>query len=201
MNDRPPYGVHGSRRNGRGPAHLPVDQRTAGPQVPVDERTEEPRDVEDVLSVVRQTAADLLASSPRPPSSLSVRVGDVAVEMGWAGTAPAALAPVAAPPDPPAATPVVSPVESVDSGGLTLDAATVGTFYRSPSPGAPPFVSEGDEVAQGQQIAIIEAMKLMLPVEAEHAGRITEVLVGDGEGVEFGQPLFRLAAAETDLAA
>jgi acetyl-CoA carboxylase biotin carboxyl carrier protein len=190
MNDQPPHGVHGSRRNGRGPAHLPIDQRTVGP-----------RHVDDVLSVVRQTAADLLSSSPQPPSSLSVRVGDVAVEMGWAGTAPAASAPEAASPAPPVAAPVVSPVVSADAGGPTLDAATVGTFYRSPSPGAPPFVSEGDEVAQGQQIAIIEAMKLMLPVEAEHAGRITEVLVGDGQGVEFGQPLFRLAAAETDLAA
>jgi acetyl-CoA carboxylase biotin carboxyl carrier protein len=157
-----------------------------------------PQDVDDVLDSVRQTAADLLAASPQPPSTLSVRVGDVAVEMGWAG-APAGPVPVA--PVAPVVPVLAAPTIPAEPAGRTLNAATVGTFYRSPSPGAPPFVSEGDEVAAGQQIAIIEAMKLMLPVEAEHGGRVVEVLVDDGEGVEFGQPLFRLAAAETDLAA
>ncbi|WP_460402934.1 acetyl-CoA carboxylase biotin carboxyl carrier protein, partial [Actinophytocola sediminis] len=84
--------------------------------------------------------------------------------------------------------------------GPPLNAATVGTFYRSPAPGAPPFVTEGDEVSPGQQVAIIEAMKLMLPVEAERGGRIAEVLVADGEGVEYGQPLFRLTAGESEQA-
>jgi acetyl-CoA carboxylase biotin carboxyl carrier protein len=69
-------------------------------------------------------------------------------------------------------------------------------FYRCPEPGADPFVREGDVVTTGQQIAIIEAMKLMLPVEAERAGRIVEVLKGDGEPVEYGEPLFALAEAE-----
>jgi acetyl-CoA carboxylase biotin carboxyl carrier protein len=73
-------------------------------------------------------------------------------------------------------------------------------FYRASSPGAPPFVAEGDEISSGQQIAIIEAMKLMLPVEADKGGRIAEVLVGDGDAVEYGQPLFRLAAADEELA-
>jgi acetyl-CoA carboxylase biotin carboxyl carrier protein len=72
-------------------------------------------------------------------------------------------------------------------------------FYRAPSPGAPAFVNEGDEIGSGQQIAIIEAMKLMLPVEADKAGRVAEVLVEDGEAVEYGTPLFRLAAADEEL--
>jgi acetyl-CoA carboxylase biotin carboxyl carrier protein len=158
-------------------------------------------DVEDVLQVVQRAAADLLARSPQPPSTLNVRVGDVAVEMGWSApaAAPAAAAVPVAPVVPVA--PIVTPAVPTEPAGPTLNAATVGTFYRSPSPGAPPFVSEGDEIAPGQQVAIIEAMKLMLPVEAERGGRIAEVLVGDGEGVEFGQPLFRLAVADTDLAA
>ncbi|MPZ85026.1 MAG: acetyl-CoA carboxylase biotin carboxyl carrier protein subunit [Actinophytocola sp.] len=168
------------------------------------EAADAPQSVADVLKVVRETAADLLATSPRPPSTLNVRVGDVSVEMGWAPPAAAHAPDVAvaqvAPVVPVVAPTATSPVAAPPSGP-TLNAATVGTFYRSPSPGAPPFVAEGDEVAPGQQIAIIEAMKLMLPVEAERAGRIEEVLVGDGEGVEFGQPLFRLAAAESELAA
>lgn len=150
-----------------------------------------------MLDAVRRTAADLLARSPQPPSTLNVRAGVISVEMAWHATeaAPAAAAP--------AATPV--PLTSVPNvpAGETVKAATVGVFYRAPSPGAPPFVSEGDEITPGQQVAIIEAMKLMLPVEADRGGRIAEVLVDDGEAVEFGQPLFRLAAADeiTDQAA
>ncbi|MCT2586371.1 hypothetical protein JT362_24935 [Actinophytocola sp. S1-96] len=92
--------------------------------------------------------------------------------------------------------PAPVPAAPAAPAGPTLNAATVGTFYRAPAPGAPPFVSEGDEVSPGQQVAIIEAMKLMLPVEAERGGRVAEVLVADGEGVEYGQPLFRLASAD-----
>lgn len=149
----------------------------------------------DMLDAVRRTTADLLARSPQPPSTLNVRAGGISVEMAWR---PAEVAPVAAGPAAAPATPV-PPVPT----GETVKAATVGVFYRAPSPGAPPFVSEGDEIAPGQQVAIIEAMKLMLPVEADRGGRIAEVLVGDGEAVEFGQPLFRLAAADeiTDQAA
>jgi len=141
-----------------------------------------------MLDAVRRTAADLLAKSPQPPSTLNVRAGGISVEMAWNAPA-AAAAPVAAAPV------TLTPVPSAPAGE-TVKAATVGVFYRASSPGAPPFVSEGDEITPGQQVAIIEAMKLMLPVEADRGGRIAEVLVGDGEAVEFGQPLFRLAAAD-----
>jgi len=150
------------------------------------EQVEDHGDLGEVLAAVRKTAADLLAKSPVPPSTLNVRAGAVAVEMGWATATPGA-APVTA------AAPVAVPVEPV---GETLKAATVGVFYSSPSPGSPPFVAEGDEISTGQQIAIIEAMKLMLPVEADKAGRVAEVLVEDGDAVEFGQPLIRLAAED-----
>lgn len=71
----------------------------------------------------------------------------------------------------------------------------VGTFYRAPEPGAEPFVQVGDLVEAGQVIGIVEAMKLMNQVTADTAGRVTEVLVSDGEPVQFGQALIRLAVA------
>jgi acetyl-CoA carboxylase biotin carboxyl carrier protein len=149
-------------------------------------------DLDAALDAVRRTAADLLASSPVPPATLNVRAGDVSVEMGWAA---GEVVPTATP-----AAPVPPAPERVPAGE-TINATTVGVFYRAPSPGAPAFVAEGDEISRGQQVAIIEAMKLMLPVEADKGGRIVEVLVADGEAVEYGQPLFRLAAAELDRAA
>lgn len=69
----------------------------------------------------------------------------------------------------------------------------VGTFYRSPSPEAPPFVDEGSVVTPGQCLCIIEAMKLLNEIEAEQGGRIAKVLVANGDLVEYGQPLFELA--------
>ncbi|MFB9277354.1 acetyl-CoA carboxylase biotin carboxyl carrier protein [Cohnella cellulosilytica] len=66
----------------------------------------------------------------------------------------------------------------------------VGTFYRSPSPEAPPFVNIGDKVSDKTVVCILEAMKLMNPLEAEIKGEIVDILVENGQLVEFGQPLF-----------
>ncbi len=66
----------------------------------------------------------------------------------------------------------------------------VGTFYRSPSPGAPPFVEVGDIVSPGQVLCIIEALKVMNEIESDVRGRIEKILVENGETVEYGQPLF-----------
>jgi acetyl-CoA carboxylase biotin carboxyl carrier protein len=68
----------------------------------------------------------------------------------------------------------------------------VGTFYRSPSPGADPFVQLGDRVKRGQVLCIIEAMKLMNEIEAEVEGTIAAILVDNGQPVQFGQPLFKI---------
>ena len=68
----------------------------------------------------------------------------------------------------------------------------VGTFYRSPSPEAPPFVEVGSNIRAGQALCIVEAMKLMNEIEAEFAGTILECLVETGSPVEFGQKLFRV---------
>ena len=66
----------------------------------------------------------------------------------------------------------------------------VGTFYRSPAPGAPPFVEVGDIVSPGQVLCIIEALKVMNEIESDVRGRIEKILVENGETVEYGQPLF-----------
>ncbi|MGF1537252.1 MAG: acetyl-CoA carboxylase biotin carboxyl carrier protein [Elainellaceae cyanobacterium] len=68
----------------------------------------------------------------------------------------------------------------------------VGTFYRAPAPDEPPFVSVGDRITKGQTICIIEAMKLMNELEAEVSGEVVEILVENGEPVEFDQPLMRV---------
>jgi acetyl-CoA carboxylase biotin carboxyl carrier protein len=71
----------------------------------------------------------------------------------------------------------------------------VGTFYRTPAPDQPAFVEVGANVRKGQVLCIVEAMKLMNEIEAEVAGRVAEVLVENGQPVEFGQALFRIEAA------
>ena len=68
----------------------------------------------------------------------------------------------------------------------------VGTFYRSSSPDADPFVRVGDRVEEGTVVCILEAMKVMNEIQAETSGEVSEVLVENGEPVEFGQPLFLL---------
>ncbi len=73
---------------------------------------------------------------------------------------------------------------------VTLEAPMVGTFYRSPSPTADPFVNEGDMVKESQVLCIIEAMKLMNEIESKVGGRIAKILVENGQAVEYGQPLF-----------
>jgi acetyl-CoA carboxylase biotin carboxyl carrier protein len=95
--------------------------------------------------------------------------------------APAPLAPTTAAAPAPAA-------------GLFVKSPMVGTFYRASRPGAPPFVAVGDRVQTGTPLCIVEAMKLMNEIESDLAGIIEEILVENGQPVQFGQPLFRLRA-------
>jgi len=74
--------------------------------------------------------------------------------------------------------------------GHTLKSPMVGTFYRAPSPGAPPFVEIGQSVSKGQTLCIIEAMKLLNEIESDVPGTVKAILVENGQPVEYGQPLF-----------
>ena len=103
----------------------------------------------------------------------------------------AAPAPAAAMEAKPAATPPAEPTAGQE--GHVVKAPMVGTFYRSPSPDAKPFVEVGQSVKEGDTICIIEAMKLMNEIEADASGVVKAVLVENGQPVEYGQPLFILA--------
>ncbi|HYD60672.1 MAG TPA: acetyl-CoA carboxylase biotin carboxyl carrier protein [Noviherbaspirillum sp.] len=99
-------------------------------------------------------------------------------------TAPAA-APVAAPATAPAAAPAAAEPE-----GHIVKSPMVGTFYRASAPGNPPFVEVGATVKEGDTLCIIEAMKLLNEIDADASGVIKQILVENGQPVEFGQPLF-----------
>ncbi len=98
--------------------------------------------------------------------------------------APAAAAPVAAA----AAAPVAA--VAAEPTGHVVKSPMVGTFYRSSAPGSPAYVEVGATVKEGDTLCIIEAMKLLNEIDADKAGTITQILVENGQPVEFGQPLF-----------
>lgn len=103
--------------------------------------------------------------------------------------APLPAAPSAAAPAAAAAAPAPAPEPS----GHVVKSPMVGTFYRSPSPGASAFVELGQAVKPGDTLCIIEAMKLLNEIEAEVGGTVKEILVENGQPVEYGQPLFVIA--------
>ena len=91
----------------------------------------------------------------------------------------------------PVAAKTVEPNESSEEPGMvTIKSPIVGTFYRAPNPEAEPFIKVGDRVRSGQTLCIVEAMKLMNEIPAEEDCLIERILVENGQGVEFGQPLF-----------
>jgi len=87
----------------------------------------------------------------------------------------------------------VEPAAPAEAEGHVVKSPMVGTFYRSASPGAKPFVEVGDAVQQGDVLCIVEAMKLMNEIEADASGTIKAVIAENGQPVEFGQPLFIVA--------
>lgn len=83
---------------------------------------------------------------------------------------------------------------AVASGGRFVKAPLIGTFYAAAAPGKPPFVSVGDKVSKGSVVCIVESMKLMNEITSEFDGTVAEILVSDGESVEYDQPLIRIDA-------
>jgi len=132
-------------------------------------------------------------------AEIEIKEGEESVRISRQPTgAVASHFPVYAPPPAPAAMAVAAPpaesaaASTSKSNDYTVQAPMVGTFYSAPAPGAKPFVQIGDEVKVGQVLCIIEAMKMMNQIESDRAGKITSVLVQNGDPVEFGQALFSI---------
>ena len=141
-----------------------------------------------------KTLIDLVAESGI--SELEVTEGEGKVRI--VKSAPQVVAPMQYAPMQMQAAPAVGAPAAVSAeaaapalpAGHIVTSPMVGTFYRSPSPGAAEFVKVGDTVKEGQTICIIEAMKLLNEIESDAAGVIKEILVENGQAVEYGQPLF-----------
>lgn len=95
----------------------------------------------------------------------------------------------------PASAPAVAPPGAIDPSWVAVDAPNLGTFYRSPKPGAPAFVEVGQKVEAGTEVCLIEVMKLFTSVRAEVAGTIRHIAAADAELVEGGQPLMYIERA------
>jgi acetyl-CoA carboxylase biotin carboxyl carrier protein len=135
------------------------------------------------LHVKRGAGAAPVITSP--VVAHAVPVASVSAPMDAAPAAPAATPAPAASASAPAA------AEPSDEANLhILKSPMVGTFYESPSPGSPPFVTVGASVKEGQVLCIIEAMKLMNEIEADASGEIAKIFVSNGAPVEYGMPLF-----------
>jgi acetyl-CoA carboxylase biotin carboxyl carrier protein len=121
-------------------------------------------------------------------SEIEYAVGDRRIRVARAShPVTAMVAPVPAGASLAGAAPAPAPAAAEHPGAVK--SPMVGTVYLAPQPGAPPFVKLGDKVAEGDVLLIIEAMKVMNQIRAPRAGRIAEIVVGDGSPVEFGQVL------------
>lgn len=127
-------------------------------------------------------------------TEIEVQRGDQRVRVARGGA-------VFAPPAPAAHAPAVASAATPANAAASADVSRhpglvtspmVGTAYRAPEPGAKPFVEEGSEVTEGQTLLIVEAMKTMNAIPAPRAGKVTRILVDDGQPVEFGEPLMIL---------
>ena len=146
------------------------------------------------LADVQDHVVGFLGKLKWQPSNLRVQAGDITVEVTWPPDAAHPAHPAQPAPDGHA---LDSHHEGTDAEAREyLTSPAVGVFYHAKEPGSEPFVAVGSAVQRGQQVGIVEAMKLMIPVEADRAGIVSDVLKANGDPVEYDEPLFALAAAE-----
>ena len=161
--------------------------------------------VEQILQLIQAVSDSELTEFKYEEDGVKLslkKTGDKIVQVQTPAVVPAAVQ--AAPAVIPAAVPTAAPAPAADvqaagsaadadeaiPGGNIVKSPLVGTFYAAPAEDAEPFVKVGDSVKEGQVLAIVEAMKLMNEIESDFAGTVAEILVENGEGVEYGQPLF-----------
>ncbi|WP_340682684.1 biotin/lipoyl-containing protein [Amycolatopsis coloradensis] len=139
---------------------------------------------EDAMEILCRSLAEVVTSTERVPKRARVRLGSATIDVEWpvveGGRPPSDVEPA----KPSAASPATETP--------TIRTPVVGTCYLAPEPGAKPFVAVGDVVERGRQVAIVEAMKLMNPIVADRAGRVTRILVADAEPVEYDQALIAI---------
>lgn len=147
-----------------------------------------------------KTLIDLVSESNVSELEITEAEGKVRIVKAVPG---AAVAPVTYAVAPTVAAPVAAPVATAvgtegapaavvpsEPAGHMVKSPMVGTFYRSSAPGAKPFKDVGDTVKEGETICIVEAMKILNEIEADKSGTVTQILVQNGQAVEYGQPLF-----------
>lgn len=173
--------------------------------------TAEPATAPTTLAELREQTRALADELPGTLRRITLRSGELSVDVEWEGTpAPATVQyapvpyptyPAAAPeavanPAAPAAAATAATAQEASTPAsataIPVTAPLVGTFYRSPSPTAEPFVKIGDIVEPGQPLAIIEAMKLLNNITSEHRAKVVAIHVDNGDIVEYGQPLLDL---------
>lgn len=149
------------------------------------------RKIKKLIELVEESGITELEVTEEEGTVRISRAAPAAPAVQYVAAPQAAPAPVAAPVSAPAAAaPVAAPAPSAEVSGHAVLSPMVGTFYRSPSPDAAPFVEVGKTVKVGDSLCIVEAMKMMNRIEADKAGVIKAILVNDGEPVEFDQKLF-----------
>lgn len=158
-------------------------------------------EIKELIKLVDQTSVQELEIE-NEGTRLSIRkpnISEPAAHIAAQAQAPYVYPPVAAVPQaapsaavqaPAAAAPAQPAEQAADSSLHKIVSPMVGTFYAASSPGAAPYVTKGSQVTEKTIVCIVEAMKLMNEIEAEVAGEIVEVLVENGQLVEYGQPLF-----------
>ena len=142
--------------------------------------------VRDLAQILKETD---LTTIEVEHGALRIRVAReaAAVVHAPAYAAPPAPAPAAAPSAP------AAPAAAEKPAGDEVKSPMVGTVYLQPQPGAAPFIKVGDTVSEGQTLVLVEAMKTMNPIPAPRAGKVVQLLVGDAQPVEYGEPLVVLA--------
>ena len=153
------------------------------------------RKLKKLIDLVQESGIAELEITEGEEKVKIVKGGAVSIAPASAATLGLGTAPAPAEARPAPAAPAAPPAAEPEAGqeGHVVKAPMVGTFYRSSSPDAKPFVEVGQTIKEGQTICIIEAMKLMNEIEADASGVVKAVLVENGQPVEYGQPLFILA--------
>ncbi len=144
-------------------------------------------EIKEFIKVLEDSSLSVLELQKEDGSKIRIEKPQTAQQVVSNAVSAAAAAPCA-----PARSTEPAAVQAAAEASKTIDAPIVGVFYAASAPGKAPFVSVGKKVKKGDVVCIIEAMKCMNEIQAEEDGEIAEILVNDGDLVEYGQPLFKI---------